>query len=88
MPTNVPNPSAHWRTVTNNFLHLSRDIGGSFFRHYARRQCLIGIDGMLEMSDEDLAVYDTNRLALTKLRARLATGQLPAPAEPVASKAA
>jgi hypothetical protein len=65
--------------MTNNFSRLSNGLGGNLFRAYARRQCLIGIDGMLEMSDGDLAGYGTNRAALTKLRARLAAGEFPPP---------
>ncbi len=65
--------------MTNNFTRLSNGLGGNLFRAYARRQCLIGIDGMLEMSDGDLAGYGTNRAALTKLRVRLAAGEFPPP---------
>jgi hypothetical protein len=74
--------------MTNNFSRLSNGLGGNVFRAYARRQCLIGIDGMLEMSDGDLAGYGTNRTALTKLRARLAAGEFPPPTGPSTTKAA
>lgn len=65
--------------MTNNFSRLSNGLGGHLFRAYARRQCLIGIDGMLQMSDDDLAGYGTNRSALVRLRARLAAGDFPPP---------
>jgi hypothetical protein len=77
MSIKVSNTSPHWRAMTNNFSYLSNGLGGNLFRAYARRQCLIGIDGMLDMSDDDLASYGTNRVALTKLRARLAAGEFP-----------
>jgi hypothetical protein len=74
--------------VTNNFSRLSNGLGGNVFRAYARRQCLVGIDGMLQMSDDELAGYGTNRAALTKLRARLAAGDFPPPVNPATTEAA
>jgi hypothetical protein len=79
MTNHISGPSPHWRAMTNNFSRLTNGLGGNLFRAYARRQCLIGIDGMLEMSDQNLAGYGTNRTALTKLRARLAAGEFPPP---------
>jgi hypothetical protein len=74
--------------MSNNFSRLSNGLGGNVFRAYARRQCLIGIDGMLEMSDDDLADYGTNRVALIKLRTRLAAGEFPPSANQAETKAA
>ena len=80
MTAKIFSPSPYWRAMTNNFSHLSNGLGGNLFRACALRQCLIGIDGMLRMSDDDLSAYGTNRAALTKLRTRLATGDfLPVP---------
>jgi hypothetical protein len=88
MTIKLSNPSPHWRAMTNNFSRLSNGLGGNVFRAYARRQCLIGIDGMLQMSDDDLAGYGTNRIALAKLRARLAASEFPPSAGSTATEAA
>jgi hypothetical protein len=83
MTSNLFKPSASWRAMTKNFFYLSQGLGGKLFRVYARRQCLIALAGMLQMSDDDLARHGTNRTALLKMQARLQRGDFP-PVEPSA----